>query len=51
MELTDFSVQKEVIIWTPQKVPGNDPEIMDHHLNVDPKVRPAMKEILLNMNT
>lgn len=42
---------RSVHLDTRKNVPGNDPEIMNYRLNVDPKVRTVMKEILLIMNT
>ena len=33
---------KEVFAWTPYEMPGIDPEVMCHKLNVDPRYRPVI---------
>ena len=33
---------KEVITWTPYEMPGINPEVMCHKLNVDPKHKPVI---------
>ncbi|KAL0404041.1 UNVERIFIED_CONTAM: hypothetical protein Sradi_2044900 [Sesamum radiatum] len=32
---------KDIFTWTPQYVEGIDPDVITHHLNVDPNIRPA----------
>ena len=42
-ELLDLLLKnKEVFAWTPYEMPGIDPEVMCHKLNVDPKYKPMI---------
>lgn len=44
-DLLDFLLQnKEVFAWTPYEMPGIDPEITCHKLNVDPKHKPMVQK-------
>ncbi|XXG82407.1 hypothetical protein AAC387_Pa10g0365 [Persea americana] len=44
-ELLDLLLKnKEVIAWTPNEMPGIDPEVMCHKLNVEPKHKPVIQK-------
>ena len=44
-ELNSFLLQnKDVFAWTPYEMPGIDPEVMSHRLNVDPKSKPVVQK-------
>ncbi|KAH7862454.1 hypothetical protein Vadar_005027 [Vaccinium darrowii] len=34
----------DVFAWTPQEMPGIDPEVICHHLNVDPQHKPVVQK-------
>ena len=35
---------KDVFTWTPYEMPGINPEVMSHRLNVDPEHKPVMQK-------
>ena len=35
---------KEVFAWTPKEMPGIDPDVMGHRLNVDPAHKPVVQK-------
>ena len=44
-ELLDFLLlNKDVFAWTPYEMPGIDPEVMRHKLNVDPGHKPIVQK-------
>ncbi|KAH7858121.1 hypothetical protein Vadar_020217 [Vaccinium darrowii] len=44
-ELVHFLKQHvDVFAWTPQEMPGIDPNIICHHLNVDPQHKPVIQK-------
>ncbi|XXG47635.1 hypothetical protein AAC387_Pa02g2248 [Persea americana] len=44
-ELLDLLLKnKEVFAWTPYEMPGIDPEVMCHKLNMDPKHKPVIQK-------
>lgn len=34
----------DIFAWTPQEMPGIDPEVICHHLNVDPQHKPVVQK-------
>ena len=44
-ELLDLLLKnKEVFAWTPYEMPGINPEVMYHKLNMDPKHKPVIQK-------